>query len=45
LNHPNIVKLLATAEEAGRYYLVMDYIGGGSLHDLLEQQSPLPAHK
>lgn len=42
LNHPNIVKLLATAEEAGRHYLVMEYVGGGSLQELLEQQGPLP---
>jgi serine/threonine protein kinase len=40
LNHPNIVKLLAMVEEANHYYLVMEYVPGGSLRDLLETASP-----
>ncbi len=35
LNHPNIVRVYAVVEEAGRYYLVMEYIPGGSLADRL----------
>jgi serine/threonine-protein kinase len=35
LNHPNIVKLLATAVEDGAHYLVMNLVAGGSLEDLL----------
>jgi oligopeptide transport system substrate-binding protein len=42
LNHPNIVKLVAAAEEEGRHYLMMEYVEGGSLEDLLETQGPLP---
>ncbi len=42
LNHPNIVKVLATLEEEGQHYLVMEYVGGGSLADLLRRQPQLP---
>jgi serine/threonine protein kinase/DNA-binding SARP family transcriptional activator len=42
LNHPNIVKLLAAVEEGGHHYLVIEYVGGGSMRDLLKQQAPLP---
>jgi serine/threonine protein kinase len=37
LNHPNIVKVLATSDEGEQHYIVMEYIGGGSLADLLVQ--------
>src|SRR5262245_53705984 len=47
LNHPNIVKVLDTLQEADRHYIVMEYVGGGSLHDLLRHggaraAAPLP---
>jgi predicted ATPase/predicted Ser/Thr protein kinase len=42
LNHPNIVRMIAAVEEKGRHYLVMEYVAGGSLHDLLEAQGSLP---
>jgi serine/threonine-protein kinase len=45
LNHPNIVKMLAALEENGLHYLVMQYVGGGSLRDLLDQQPQLPVAK
>jgi len=31
LNHPNIVRMVAACEQDGRHYLVMEYVGGGSL--------------
>ncbi|TEU18704.1 MAG: hypothetical protein E3J21_05315 [Anaerolineales bacterium] len=40
LNHPNIVSMVAAVEEEGQHYLVMEYVGGGSLRDLLEAQRP-----
>ncbi len=43
LNHPNIVKMVAAIEEGGRHYLVMEYVEGGSLQDLLAAQGPLPS--
>ncbi|MCI0643946.1 MAG: protein kinase [Chloroflexi bacterium] len=45
LNHPNIVKMLAAVEEDGRYYLIMEYVPGGSLQDLLDRQAPLPLRR
>jgi CheY-like chemotaxis protein len=42
LNHPNIVKMLATSDEGEQHYIVMEYVGGGSLADLLSKQPQLP---
>ncbi len=47
LNHPNIVKMLAAIEEDDQYFLVMEYVGGGTLADLLHEvqenrAAPLP---
>ena len=41
LNHPNIVKYIAALESNGQHYLVMEYIDGGSLQDLLATQGHL----
>src|SRR6266849_15733 len=35
LNHPNIVKVFATLQEDDHHYIVMEYVGCGSLEDLL----------
>lgn len=35
LNHPNIVKMLEVLEDSGRYFIVMEYMPGGSLADRL----------
>ena len=46
LDHPNIVQMVAACREAdgvesdGRHYLVMEYVPGGSLRDLLDQSRP-----
>jgi tetratricopeptide (TPR) repeat protein len=42
LNHPNIVRMVTAVEEDERHYLVMEYVGGGSLQDLLSANEPLP---
>ncbi|MBN1485041.1 MAG: protein kinase [Chloroflexia bacterium] len=42
LGHPNIVQMVAAVEEEGIHYLVMEYVDGGSLRDLLERQGALP---
>jgi DNA-binding NarL/FixJ family response regulator len=42
LNHPNIVKVLAALEKNDQHYLIMEYVGGGSLADLLKRQPQLP---
>lgn len=45
LNHPSIVKMLETLEENDRHYLIMEYVGGGSLKDLLEETPQLPVER
>ncbi len=37
LNHPNIVKMLDMFEHEGQHYLVMEYVSGGDLSDLIRQ--------
>src|SRR5579859_3452396 len=41
LNHPNIVRVLDTFEENSQHYLVIEYVSGGSLADLLKRQHRL----
>jgi DNA-binding NarL/FixJ family response regulator len=45
LNHPNIVKVLTTVDEETRHYIVMEYVAGGSLADLLLRESQLPLER
>lgn len=44
LSHPNIVKIFDSGEFEGSPYLVMDYIKGGTLKDLMKGK-PLPWQK
>jgi serine/threonine protein kinase/tetratricopeptide (TPR) repeat protein len=45
LDHPNIVRMVASVEEEGRHYLVMEYVPGGSLRQVLERQGRLSAER
>jgi serine/threonine protein kinase len=43
LRHPNIVATHDRGEtENGTYYIVMEYLEGGTLEDLIEEAGPLP---
>lgn len=42
LNHPNIVKMLDVLEQSGRHSLVLEYVEGGSLQQLLKAHTRLP---
>src|SRR5216684_3454776 len=37
LEHPHILPVIDFGEREGTFYLVMRYVGGGTLHDLIEQ--------
>jgi len=41
LNHPNIVRVLDCGEEGDLLYLVMEYVDGGNLKDLLAREGRL----
>lgn len=45
LNHPNIVKVLATARQDNHHYIVMEYVEGGTLADLMGKQPQLPVQR
>jgi predicted ATPase/Tfp pilus assembly protein PilF len=45
LNHPNIVKVLGTHEESSRHFIILEYVGGGSLKDLLLSTPKLPVQQ
>ncbi len=42
LNHPNLVRVTDFFEESGNAYLVMDFVEGQSLADLIARQGALP---
>jgi predicted ATPase/DNA-binding SARP family transcriptional activator/Tfp pilus assembly protein PilF len=42
LKHPNIVRMLVTFEQEGQRSIVMEYVPGGSLGQLLDEQGRLP---
>ncbi|HEX6383211.1 MAG TPA: protein kinase, partial [Anaerolineae bacterium] len=45
LNHPNIVRMLAVLERDEDYAIVMEYVVGGSLRQLLDEVSQLPLER
>jgi serine/threonine protein kinase/tetratricopeptide (TPR) repeat protein len=45
LNHPNIVKMLDAVDVEGEHYLIMEYVTGGSLRDVLEKNSRLTVQR
>ncbi len=41
LDHPNLVPVYEFGESEGRYYIVMGYMPGGSLKELIKKEGPL----
>jgi serine/threonine-protein kinase len=41
LNHPNIVAIYDWGQESGTYFIVMEYVEGRSLRDLIRSEGPL----
>ena len=42
LNHPNIVSVYDYGQERGTYFIVMEYVEGPSVRDVLRTDGPLP---
>lgn len=45
LKHPNIVTIYDVGEQGGIYYIVMEYLEGVILAELIRQQGPLPLQR
>ena len=43
LSHPNIAAVYDWGQERGTYYIVMEYVEGRSLRDIIRAEGPLPA--
>jgi tetratricopeptide (TPR) repeat protein len=43
LNHPNIVTVYDAGEEAGNYYIAMEYVEGESVKAILTREGKIPA--
>src|SRR5438132_7538046 len=43
LNHPNIVGIYDWGQEEGTYFIVMEYVEGRSLRDLIRSEGPIDA--
>ncbi|MGH9277365.1 MAG: protein kinase domain-containing protein, partial [Acidimicrobiales bacterium] len=41
LNHPNIVSIYDWGEEGGTYFIVMEYVDGRTLRDIIRAEGPL----
>src|ERR671927_1057 len=45
LSHPNIVAIYDWGQESGTYFIVMEYVEGRSLRDLMRAEGPLDAER
>jgi eukaryotic-like serine/threonine-protein kinase len=45
LSHPNIVAVTDCFEENGRYFIVMEYLEGQTLRDVMQIRGALPLHE
>ncbi|MBA2283418.1 MAG: Stk1 family PASTA domain-containing Ser/Thr kinase [Acidimicrobiia bacterium] len=45
LNHPNIVSVYDWGQEHGTYFIVMEYVDGPSLADMIRADGPIPADR
>ncbi|MDO8670398.1 MAG: Stk1 family PASTA domain-containing Ser/Thr kinase [Dehalococcoidia bacterium] len=42
LSHANIVNVFDVGDEAGRYFIVMEFVEGTSLKDMIQKEAPFP---
>lgn len=45
LSHPNIVTVHDVGQDRGRYYIVMEYVDGQNLKELIRKEAPFPIER
>jgi tRNA A-37 threonylcarbamoyl transferase component Bud32 len=45
INHPNVVSIYDTGSQESSHYIVMEYIDGDTLGDILQREGALPSHR
>jgi serine/threonine-protein kinase len=45
LNHPNIVSIYDWGEEEGTYFIVMEYVEGRTLRQMIREDGPIPPRR
>ncbi len=45
ISHPNVVTVFDEGRDDGRSFMVMEYVRGRTLRDLVTERGPLPAHE
>src|ERR1700704_3741659 len=45
LNHPNIAAVYDWGQERGTYFIVMEYVEGRSLRDIIRAEGSIPAYE
>src|SRR5436309_4933504 len=45
LNHPNIVSIYDWGEDGGTYFIVMEYVDGKTLREVIRGEGPLMAER
>jgi len=45
LSHPNIVTVIDRGEDAGRQFIVFEYVAGENLKDVIRREGPLPVRR
>jgi len=45
LNSPHVVAVFDQGSDAGTTFLVMEYVAGNTLRDLIREEAPLPPHR
>lgn len=45
LHHPNVVSIYDVGEAEGLHYIVMEYVDGQTLKELIQQQGPMPVRQ
>lgn len=45
LSHPNIVRVEHVGDQDGDYFMVMDYVQGHSLREIIDDRGPLPVER